>query len=77
MKPDNNKQRKQDLYSHCNEPDEDEFIRIHDEFLDKIFLDLDEQTDEDGFIRIHDEFLDKIFSDLDEQTDEDEEREME
>lgn len=47
MKPYNNKQRKQDPYSWCNEPDEDGFIRIPDEFLDKIFLDLDEQTDED------------------------------
>ena len=47
MKPYNNKQRKQDSYSHCNEPDEDGFIRVPDEFLEKMFPDLYEQTDED------------------------------
>ena len=39
MKLDNNKQRKQDLYSWCDEPDEDGFIHIPDGFLEKMFPD--------------------------------------
>lgn len=47
MKSYNNKQRKQDSYSWCDEPDEDGFIRVPDEFLEKMFPDLYEQTDEE------------------------------